>query len=315
MTARIIMKLRVVEAAPTTPEVLRLRLVHPIRPELPPWSAGAHVDLRLPDGKVRQYSLCGDPGDRRHYVLAIKREEAGRGGSSWAHDNLSPGAIAHVSAPRNNFPLAAEARRHVLVAGGIGVTPLAAMARQLAADGADFTLHLCARSAGQAPLLDDLRQVCGPRLATWFSGEGSRFDPKGLGAPDEGVHAYACGPQRLVDAVQAALVERGWPEERVHIERFAATLDENFKPEPFEARIASTGDVLHVPADRSLLDVLRAHGFSHASSCELGVCGTCECGYRNGVVIHRDSVLPLAKRQDRMMPCVSRARVGVTLDL
>lgn len=309
------MKLRVAEAVATTPEVLRLTLVHPLRPELPPWEAGAHVDLRLPDGRTRQYSLCGDPADRGRYVLAIKREDTGRGGSRWMHANLAPGAVAHVSHPRNNFGLAAQARAHVLVGGGIGVTPLAAMARHLAAAGADFTLHLCARSAERAPLLAELRALCGDRLRCWFSSGGERFDPAALGAVADGVHVYACGPQRLTDAVRAALEAGGWPPGQVHVEHFAPVADENYKPEPFDALIASTGARLHVPADRSLLDVLRGHGFSMPSSCEIGVCGSCECGYRDGTVIHRDVVLPVARRQDRMMPCVSRARVALTLDL
>jgi ferredoxin-NADP reductase len=315
MTARLVMKLRVAEVRPAAGDVLRVAFEHPLRPELPAWTPGAHVDLRLPDGKVRQYSLCGDPADRSRYEVAIKREAGGRGGSLWAHANLSAGGIAHVSAPRNNFPLAADAARHILVAGGIGVTPLAAMARALAAVGAEFTLHVCARSPADAPLLDDLRTVCGDRLRCWFSSEDRRFDVGLIGAPEAGAHLYACGPQRLVDAVEAEAAARGWPAERVHVEHFAATLDENYKPEPFDARIASTGQVLHVPADRSLLGVLRENGFVMPSSCELGTCGSCECGYRDGTVIHRDVVLPLAKRQDRMMPCVSRARVAVTLDL
>ncbi|MCJ2076327.1 PDR/VanB family oxidoreductase [Methylobacterium sp. E-041] len=315
MNARLVMKLQVAAAVATTPDVLHLTLVHPRRPELPAWTAGAHVDLRLPDGRVRQYSLCGDPADRGRYEIAVKHETPGRGGSAWVHGNLAPGAVADVSAPRNNFPLATGAQRHVLVAGGIGATPLLAMARTLSAHGADFELHLCARSMIHAPLLADLRTVCGPRLHDWFSEEGRRFHPALLRGPDANTHVYACGPRRLTDAVQAALAANGWPPEQVHVEHFAAVSDENFKPEPFGARIASTGAVLHVPADRSLLDVLREHGFSLPSSCELGVCGACECGYRDGTVIHRDAVLPIGKRQDRMTPCVSRARVGVTLDL
>jgi ferredoxin-NADP reductase len=315
VSARLVMKLQVVAAVATTPDVLHLTLVHPRRPELPAWTAGAHVDLRLPDGRVRQYSLCGDLADRGRYEIAIKREDAGRGGSAWVHGNLSAGAVAHVSAPRNNFPLAPAARRHVLVAGGIGVTPLLAMARTLAADGADFALHFCARSAAYAPLLAEVRAVCGDRLQDWFSNEGRRFDPALLHDFASGTHVYACGPRRLTEAVQAALDAKGWAPEQVHVEHFAALADEAFKPEAFEARIASTGALLHVPANRSLLDVLRDHGFSQPSSCELGVCGACECGYRDGTVIHRDAVLSVGKRRDRMTPCVSRARGGVTLDL
>jgi ferredoxin-NADP reductase len=299
MTARLIMKLRVAQSRDVTPDVLHLTLVHPRKPELPSWEPGAHVDLRLPDGRVRQYSLCGDPTDRIRYEIAIKREQAGRGASIWAHANLVPGAIAHVSAPRNNFPLAAGARRHVLVAGGIGITPLVSMAHKLARE----------------PLLPELRVLCGNRLSMWFSSEGRRFSPPAIGTPGDGHHLYICGPPRLVEPVLAHASAIGWPQALVHTEVFKPLSDESFRPEPFDAFIASTGAVLHVPADRSLLEVLRAHGLATVSSCELGVCGSCVCGYRSGRVIHRDVVLPLASRQDRMMPCVSRAHVSVTLDL
>jgi vanillate O-demethylase ferredoxin subunit len=312
MTARIIMKLRVESARLTAPDVLHLDLVHPLRPELPEWTAGAHVDLRMPDGKIRQYSLCGDPSDRTKYEIAIKREPSGRGGSAWAHEHLKQGAVAHVSAPRNNLPLVA-ATRTVLVAGGIGITPFVAMAHELTRRGEDFVLHYCARSREEAPLLAELEAICGPRLRCWFSRGGSRFDPAVIGPHEGGTHVYVCGPQRLLDAVQGALAD--WPDEQVHREVFQATLDENFKAEPFEAVIASTGQRLLVPADRSLLAVLRDNGFVVASSCELGVCGACECGYRDGLVIHRDKSLAVGKRQDRMLPCVSRARVSVTLDM
>jgi ferredoxin-NADP reductase len=315
MTARLIMKLRVALARYTTPDVLHLTLVHPHKPELPAWTPGAHVDLRIPDGRVRQYSLCGDPADRTRYEIAIKREASGRGASLWVHANLTPGAIAHVSAPRNNFPLAADARRHILVAGGIGVTPFVSMVRKLAGERADFEFHLCAASVEATPLLPEIRALCGDRLSTWFSSEGRRFSVTAIGPPDAGRHLYVCGPTRLLEPVLAHAAASRWPQTQMHTEVFQPISDENFKPEPFDAFIASTGAVLHVPADRTLLEVLRAHGLATVSSCELGVCGSCVCGYRNGRVIHRDVVLPLASRQDRMMPCVSRAHVSVTLDL
>lgn len=313
MTARLIMKLRVASARFTTPDVLHLQLVHPLRPTLPEWSAGAHIDLRLPDGRTRQYSLCGDPEDRSRYEIAIKREATGRGGSIWAHENLREGSEVHISAPRNNFPLNATCERHVLIGGGIGVTPMLAMAKTLKRSGTDFTLHYCARSAPEAPLLDELKEICGSSLRCWFSSDGQRFDPAVIGPSDANAHVYMCGPQRLLDAVQSSL--GGWAEDHVHGEVFQMTLDENFKPEPFEAMIASTGQSFLVPADRSLLDVLRDNDFVVPSSCEMGVCGACECGYRDGMVLHRDKVLPVSRRQDRLLLCVSRARLSVTLDL
>jgi vanillate O-demethylase ferredoxin subunit len=315
MTARLIVKLRVAQARYTTPDVLHLTLVHPRKPELPVWAPGAHVDLRIPDGRVRQYSLCGDPADRTRYDIAIKREETGRGASLWAHANLTLGAIAHISAPRNNFPLAEGACRHVLVAGGIGITPIISMVRKLANERADFELHLCAPSAAATPFLSDLRVLCGERMSTWFSSERRRFSSATIGPPGDSRHLYVCGPQRLLEPVLAQAAGTGWPQTHYHSEVFKPISDESYKPEPFDAFIASTGAVLHVPADRSLLDVLRAHGLATMSSCELGVCGSCVCSYRNGRVIHRDVVLSLSSRQDRMMPCVSRAHVSVTLDL
>lgn len=315
MTARIIQKLRVASVTSSTSEVHVYELEHPRKPLLPPWEAGAHVDLRLPDGRMRQYSLCGEPGTQPRWTLAIKREPAGRGGSAWCHENLRVGAEILVSAPRNNFPLAVAATRHILVAGGIGVTPILAMARSLTAQSADYILHFCARAAATAPLLTELRTVCGDSLVTWFAEEGRRFDAALIGAPNDRTHLYACGPQRLTDAVRASAEAMGWANAQQHYEVFQPILDENFKPEPFEIRISSTGQVFRVPAERSALNVLRDAGFELPSSCELGVCGSCICGYRDGIVLHRDSVLPIGARQDRLTLCVSRARVAVTLDL
>jgi ferredoxin-NADP reductase len=315
MSARLIMKLRVTSVRFTTPDVLHVSFTHPLRPELPPWTPGAHVDVRTADGRVRQYSLCGDTNDRTRYEIAIKREDEGRGGSIVLHESLRAGVIAHVSAPRNNVPLVDGADRHILVAGGIGVTPLIAMARFLAFSGQDFLLHFCARAADAAPLLAEARAICGRTLNPWFSAGGRRFDPAELGPPVEGAHIYVCGPGGLVGVVRDGAAALGWPASQIHAEVFQAALDETFKPEPFDAKIASTGEILHVPADQSLLAVLRDHGIELPSSCELGVCGSCVCGYRDGTVIHRDVVIPLNARQDRIAPCVSRARVSVTLDL
>jgi len=315
MTARLMMKLRVEAARAITPDTLHLRFVHPTRPHLPAWAAGAHVDLLLPDGRVRQYSLCGDPADRAGYEIAIKREDDGRGGSAWAHANLAAGATAQVSAPRNNFPLAENAARHILVAGGIGATPILAMARQLAAEDKDFTVQLCARSPSATPFLTELREICGTRLETWFPTEGRRFSTQALGAPQAGTHIYACGPLGLLDAIAADALASGWGADQIHIEKFKAALDEDFTPEDFQVRLASTGEIIAVPAHVSLLDVLLARGLPIRSSCATGICGSCLCGYTDGEVIHRDAVIQLSERDHRIAPCVSRARGVLTLDL
>lgn len=314
MAARIIMKMVVADARDGSGDVRRLVLRHPRRPVLPEPEAGAHVDIRLPDGRVRHYSLCGDPADHSQYVIAVKREAEGRGGSRWIHDNLTVGAEVHVSAPRNHFPLAVEAREHILIAGGIGITPMLAMAHRLRRDGASFTLHFCAKRAYKAPLLADAVDVCRTNLRGWFSGDagGSRFDAaKALAGLSGQSHVYCCGPIRLVEAVRAAAMHL--PPRQIHLETFVPPA---LGPaQPFDMVIASTGQTLHVPAERSALSVLRDNGFRIASSCELGVCGSCECRYRSGTVIHRDVVLDQEQRNDTLLLCVSRGADRLVLDL
>lgn len=313
MTARIIMKLVVDQRDRLAPDVAQFWFRHPSRPLLPPWTPGAHVDLRLPDGKIRQYSLTSDPADLSRYAITVKREDDGRGGSQWLHQNATTGHIAHVSAPRNNFPLSDG--RAVLIAGGIGVTPMHSMARQLAADGRLVEAHICER-ARPSTFETKLRAICGDALQMHISSDGanSRLNVAQLVSRlPRDVHIYCCGPDRLISAVQEAAAD--WPEPQVHFERFGAVVDENFEPEPFDITIASTGKTYRVPEDRSALEILREAGHVLPSSCELGVCGSCECAYVDGTVIHRDSVLSQTARESKMMLCVSRARVAVTVDL
>jgi vanillate O-demethylase ferredoxin subunit len=314
MTARLIMKMKIAGIAQDANGVAIYTLRHSWRDRLAEPQPGAHVDVKLPDGKVRQYSLCGDPHDASVYRIAVKREDDGRGASKWIHENFGLGDTVLVSTPRNNFPLATDAAHHVLIAGGIGVTPFIVMARSLVKQGADFTLHYCARSS-QAPFRAELREICGDRLVTHFSDvAGSRFDAlAALRDAAPGRHVYCCGPQALTEAVRAAAAH--WPEQQLHFEVFRPTVDENFNPEPFDIVIASTGRTIRVAADKSALDALRSEGLPLPSSCELGVCGACACSYSHGIVIHRDSVLKVSERQDKMMLCVSRARVRVTLAL
>src|SRR5271155_4742545 len=312
------MKMAVADMRAITDSVRVFALRHPRRAHLPAPTPGSHVDLHLPDGRIRQYSLCGDPDDDTVYQIAVKREDDGRGASRWIHDNLTVGSIIPASAPRNNFPLA-QASRHIFVAGGIGITPILPMTRHLARRNIPFELHYCAHEAQSAPFLSVMHDVCGPQqLSTYFSiADGrppARLNVEALlKSVTPGTHVYCCGPQRLTQAFRAAAVN--WPDSYVHCEVFKPTLDENFVPEPFDVKLASTGEVLRVPANRSALDVLRAHGVGLPSSCEFGICGSCACRYVDGTVIHRDSVLDITARQEQMILCVSRARVSVTLDL
>lgn len=310
------MKLEVAGIRQESGDVLAVDLRHPRRPELPPSTPGAHVDLHLPGWGIRQYSLCGDPGDRSRYRIAVKRENGGRGGSRWLHENLRPGATLMVSAPRNHFELSDDAARYLLLAGGIGITPLLAMARALGRAGKPFHLHDFARSRAAAPMLEEVAAAAGPASVSYhFDDEpGSRIDlADHLAVPQAGTQVYCCGPAGFMEAVRRATAR--WPEEAVRFEAFQPLVDEAFAPEPFEILIRSTGAALPVPADRSVLDILRSAGIELPSSCEIGVCGSCECGYLDGTPLHRDVVLSPRARRSRFIPCVSRAVGPLQLDL
>lgn len=309
------MKLDVVEVRRDPGDIVVATLRHPRRPLLPAATAGAHVDLHLPDGRVRQYSLCGDPGDRSVYRVAVKQERGGRGGSLWLHENMVAGGTLMVSAPRNHFELSMAAERTILLAGGIGITPLLAMAHALSGEGRRFELHVFARSRTIAPLLGEIGMLDSAAVHTHFSDESRlRFDLASyLETPVDGAEIYCCGPARFMEAVQ--LATESWPTDAVHFEAFQPLLDTGFTPEPFDIVLGSTGATISVPAERTALDMLRDIGIELPSSCLLGVCGSCECGYLDGTPIHRDVVLSPRARRDRFIPCVSRAVGPLRLDL
>lgn len=316
MSPRLIMKLDIAGVRPSGGDILLVTLRHPRRPELPAASAGAHVDVHLPEGRVRHYSLFGDPADRSAYRLAIKRESGGRGGSLWLHDNLVAGGTLMVSAPRNHFELSDEAESCLLLAGGIGITPILAMAQTLSRAGRPFRLHVFARSRAVAPLQDEVAAALDPAsVSCHFDDEpASRIDlSRLLATPRSGTNIYCCGPAGFMDAVRSAAAS--WPDDTVHFEAFQPLVDEGFAPEPFDLVLRSTGATIPVPAERSALDMLREIGIDLPSSCLMGVCGSCECGYLDGDPIHRDVVLSPRARRNRFIPCVSRAVGSLRLDL
>ena len=315
MSARIIMRLQVLDLAHSASSVKVITLCHPRRPTLPPWSSGAHVDVHVPGGKIRQYSLCGDPNDLSTYRIAVKYEAQGRGGSRWIHEDLRRGDIIPVSAPRNHFPLDDQASHNVFVAGGIGITPIYSMAHESVRNGTPFDLYYCVRSRVDAALLSDLEEICRDRLQLFVSSERRLDTSEIFQGRNRDTHIYSCGPKRLTESVRTSALAHGMTEEQLHSEIFEPEFDENFKPEPFDVTVASTGDTFRVPSEQTMLDVLRDHGYPMPSSCELGVCGACVCNYLDGVVIHRDSVLSPVDRQSEMTPCISRARGSVTIDL
>jgi ferredoxin-NADP reductase len=291
---------------------------------LPPWQPGAHVDLVLPSGKVRQYSLFGsqdEQGAVAAYRIAVLREPEGRGGSVEAHA-LRPGGAAAIRGPRNNFPLV-EAPAYVFVAGGIGITPFLPMIRRLDAQGADWKLLYRGRTRRAMAFADDLLRRYPGRVGV----TASDTDPRPalgelLGAAPQGVAVYSCGPAPMLDAVLAAM-RTACPHGRLYTERFAAAAAAADRPgpeadEPFEAELTRSGEVVRVEPGHSLLEAIREIEPTLDFSCADGVCGSCETRVTSGIPEHRDSVLNEHERdrRDVIYPCVSRARGSrIALDL
>ena len=283
------------------PGVLSLELVRPDGGALPAFTAGAHVDLRLPDGGERQYSLCGDPDDARHYRVAVREIDGGRI-SRAIHRSLRPGALLEVSEPRNNFPLL-PAERYLFIAGGIGITPLLPMMRVTRAP---WEMLYCVKNEAEAAFLAEARSMGEVRVHDTLTE--TRLDVAArLASVQPGTRIYCCGPQRLMEAVEAATTH--WPEGHVHFEWFAPREQEFAAAGGFELVCAASGITIAVPPDKSILNAMAEAGIEVPRSCEQGVCGTCECRILEGEVEHRDSILSAAERAANtvLMTCVSRA--------
>ena len=298
-----------------SPGVLSLELTDPDGGRLPPFGPGAHVDLHLPDGMVRQYSLCGDPADRLSYRVAVREVEGGRV-SRAVHRELRPGTLLPVGIPRNNFPLVSSPN-YLFIAGGIGITPLLPMMREASLTGAKWSLLFCARRADEIPFLEEARSLGGD-VSLHVSEAGTRLDVAArLAAVPEATVLYCCGPERLMTAVEDATTH--WPEGSVHFEWFAPRSRPGDETSgTFQLVCAQTGVTLTVPPDRSVLEALAQAGISVPSSCEQGICGTCECRIVEGEADHRDSILSSGERaaNQSMMVCVSRAKTPrLVLDL
>lgn len=283
---------------------------------LPAWEPGAHIDVVTGEGPVRQYSLCGDPADRTTYRIAVLRQAGGRGGSAWMHDRLREGDEITLRGPRNHFPLR-PAANHLFLAGGIGITPLLTMVRQVAKDGGTWALHYGGRSRDTMAYLDELHVVGGGPVTLVPQDECGLMDLEAaVGAAAPGTAVYCCGPEPLIAAAEAACADRGL---RLRTERFAPRgADEASVERGFVVEIASTGAELSVPAGRSIVDVLIESGVDLLTSCEEGTCGTCETTVLAGSPDHRDSILTIEEqtRGDRILPCVSRSRTPrLVLDL
>jgi len=298
-------------------------VVDPDGGELPPFNAGDHIDLYFRDGRIRQYSLCNDPKERHRYIFAVLRDESGRGGSKAIFDLVHVGRILSISAPRSNFRLADNASRHLLLAGGIGVTPIMSMVRHLDNDGADYELHYCTRSPQQTAFQDELRELgaSGRVHIHHDGGVPSRgLDIAGLlKVYQEGTHLYYCGPTGFMNAVKVA--SSHWPKGTVHFELFKVPEGDSPVPDTlmsddadgvigvgFKLQLAKSGGEYVVPADKSIIEVLRENGVEVETSCEAGLCRTCITRVLEGDPDHKDYVLDEDEQREYMLICCSRAK-------
>jgi vanillate monooxygenase ferredoxin subunit len=317
------LQLRVVRKAPLADGICGFELADPAGAPLPPFTAGAHLDVHLPGGLLRQYSLCNDPTETHRYQLGVLREPASRGGSVAMHDHVHEGDLIGVSEPKNHFPLAADAPCSLLMAGGIGITPILAMAEQLARDGAAFELHYAARTAARAAFAERLRAApYAPRVHLHLDDGPApqRLDIAALlAAQPAGTHLYVCGPKGYMDAVLGIARTAGWPEPQLHFEFFSgAEVVHADTDEGFDVRLARSGRVVRIGKDVSVVQALAAAGVDVPTSCEQGVCGTCLTRVLDGVPEHRDLYLTPEEQaaNDQFTPCCSRAKTPLlVLDL
>ncbi|SLN56931.1 3-chloro-4-hydroxyphenylacetate reductive dehalogenase precursor [Pseudoruegeria aquimaris] len=303
-----VLSLVVSKVEPMGRGVTKYEFRHPEGAELPPFTAGAHVDVVVAPEFFRQYSLSGDPADRSRYQIAVLREDAGRGGSKLLHRIFTPGRRVFVSHPINHFPLHEEAAFSYLMGGGIGITPMIAMAHRLHALGRPFALHYSIASRESAGFLEDLARVpWADRVHIHISREGTRADLTRILQGRDGAHVYTCGPEAYMAAVMAAAEAAGFPEEARHQEFFAVPDTPDYVNHPFRLRLHSSGREIAVGAEESAAEALIRAGVHVDLKCSDGLCGVCACGLAGGAVEHRDFVLSKAERAHRIILCQSRA--------
>ena len=294
-------------------------LVDPRGRDLPRFEAGAHLAVRPPGGLTRDYSLWNDPAERRRYCIAVLCEAAKDGVSRHLHESVRVGDLVEVATPRNHFPLAAGAEQHLLLAGGIGITPIMAMIAELLRRRAEFELHYCTRSPAATAFRDELFLLAAQGRVHFHHDGGDPARGLDIAAllrdPHPGTHLYYCGPAGLMAAAAAASAH--WPPDAVHREYFTGPPALRFEDDrPFRVRLARSGGEYEVPVGDTITDVLRRHDVPVATSCELGYCGACLTRYVGGEPDHRDQVLAAGDRDRYVLICCARAKTPVLeLDL
>ena len=304
-----VLQVVVSKAEVMSPDVTKYEFRSADGAELPEWTAGAHLDIVVAPEYLRQYSMSGDPADRSKYQIGVLREDQGRGGSALLHRIFAEGRKIFISKPINHFPLDETASKSFLMGGGIGVTPMIAMAHQLHALGKDFELHYSVSSRSGAGYLPDLQAMpWADRVVVHVSDEGTRADlDKVLNGYQDGWHVYTCGPDRYMDGVMQAAERQGFTEEARHLEYFSVPELPEYENHEFTLKLARSGREIIIPADRSATDVLADEGVRIDVKCADGICGVCKCGLVSGEVEHRDFVLSKAQRKTEVVLCQSRA--------
>lgn len=313
------MRLTVSRKLQLADDIFMFELRDPSGAELPAFTPGSHISVTTPRGQKRRYSICNSARERDRYVIAVKREERGRGGSLSLTTDLHEGDTVMIDPPGNEFKMStADPKSYIFIAGGIGITPIRSMIQHLISEGkTNFRLYYFTRIPTMMAFRDEFS---GPEFV------GKVILHHDNGNPDEaydlwpvleeqrGAHLYCCGPKGLMDAVRD--MTGHWPDSAVHFEDFAGVAASRPDDQPFQVKIATSGQMIEVPAGVSILDALREHGYALASSCESGTCGTCRTRYLAGEVEHRDLVLSDREKRTEIMICVSRAKSsGITLDL
>ena len=312
MSLSLELRVQVVHAEALTPRIKKFTLACASGGRLPAWSGGSHIQVVLTEGGDRcwrnSYSLIGTPGETRFYEIAVRREDAAfsKGGSLFLHANVEAGDNLTIHAPVNFFPLARRARKHVLIAGGIGITPFLAHLAALKQSNAAYNLHYAYREQAEGAFRQQLSDEHGPQTRFYVSEEGSRLSPAALLARQPlGTHIYVCGPHSLVAAVTGAASEAGWPSAQVHFEEFAPppVLD----AASFKVSLPALGLEVQVAASETLLAALERVGAAVPSSCRVGQCGTCVLEVLNGQPDHRDRCLSEEEKAGgKIIACVSR---------
>jgi len=313
---------RVARKAVEATDICTFELVAQDGAALPPFAAGSHVDVYLPGGHTRQYSLCNDPSETHRYLIAVLRDPASRGGSQAMHAQVDEGQLLQISAPKNHFGLAHDARRSLLLAGGIGVTPILCMAERLAMMGADFVMHYSSRTRARTAFVERIAASAFAQQVQFHFDNGDAAQKLDLAAlladPQAGVHLYVCGPKGYMDAVLTTARAKGWPESQLHYEFFAAEVAKLETDASFEVQLASSGRIITIAKEQTVTQALAAAGVEVQTACEQGVCGTCLTRVLSGVPEHKDMYLTPEEQaaNDQFTPCCSRAKTArLVLDL